>query len=74
MERKLSHEEMMEKAWRFIHELGIAEKGDEAGANYVVENIHQVRDAFYSDMESGYEKEDEDLESFFNRHGIKVED
>lgn len=70
---KMTHEEMMEKAWRLIHELGIAEKGDEAGANYVVNNIHQVRDAFYADLESGHDFEGEDMEGFFSRHGIKFE-
>ena len=70
----MTHEQMMEKAWRFIHELGIAEKGDEAGASYVVENIYQVRDAFYADMENDYDAEGEDLEGFFTRHGIAYQD
>ena len=64
----------MEEAWRLIHELGIAEKGDEAGANYVVENIYKVRDAFYADLESGHDADGEDLPGFFARHGIAYQD
>ena len=67
----MTHEQMMEKAWRLIHELGITEKGDEAGANYVVENIYKVRDAFYDDFESGQDLEGEDIETFFKRHNIE---
>lgn len=61
----------MEKAWRFIYEVGIAEKGDEDGANYVVENIYKVRDAFYADFENDQDLEGEDIETFFKRHGIE---
>lgn len=71
---KMTHEGMMEKAWILIHELGIAEKGDEAGANYVVENIYQVRDAFYADTESGHDFDGEDMPGFFARHGIAYKD
>jgi hypothetical protein len=76
MGRKLSHEEMMDRAWKFIAKIGIAEKDDANAQNaeYLVENIHQVRDAYYTDLESGHNFEDEDMEGFFSRHGIKVED
>jgi hypothetical protein len=39
---------------------------------YLVENINQVRDAFYQDIDGNVEIE-EDLPEFFARHGIKWE-
>ncbi|MDD4000117.1 MAG: hypothetical protein PHX62_04395 [Bacilli bacterium] len=73
---KLTHEQMMEKAWRFIHEIGITEDREEfendASKIYFVENIYDVRDAYYNDLENG-STEDEDVMGFFNRHGIKYE-
>jgi hypothetical protein len=70
----LSHEQMMDRAWRFIAELGIADKDMDtyADAEYRVENIHAVRDAYYDDLENGVEIEGEDMEGFFARHGIEV--
>ena len=74
MERKLSHEEMMEKAWEFIEGTGIADKDDTKiyeNADYKVENIYQVRDAYYSDLETGEAYEDDSVEAFLARHNIE---
>lgn len=65
----MTHEQMMEKAWRFIHEVGI---GDEKPVDYLVKDIHAVRDAYYSDLETGAGGDDESIEGFFARHGITV--
>jgi hypothetical protein len=70
----MTHEEMMNKAWRFLQEVGITEDPDEFAANrnlYLVENIYQVRDAYCADLESGEDFEDEDVAGFLDRHGIK---
>lgn len=72
---KMTHEQMMEKAWRTMRELGITDDRKEFEKNpegYLVKNIYTVRDAFYSDMEAGVEL-DEDAETFFARHGITAE-
>lgn len=73
MKKRLSHEEMMGKAWRFIADMSISENKDER-ADYYVENVYQVRDAYYADIESGHDFEGESLEDFLARHGIKWED
>lgn len=68
----LSHEEMMNKAWRFIEEVGITEDEKEFAKNnelYLVKNIYEVRDAYYKDLENGI-KYDEDFPEFLNRHNI----
>jgi hypothetical protein len=73
----MTHEKMMEKAWRFIHEIGITDDGEKAAADeslYLVENIYQVRDAYYEDLENGINIEGESLEEFFKRHNIRYED
>lgn len=70
----MTHEQMMEKAWRFIKEFGITEDREEFENNpegYLVKDIYEVRYAFYNDIESG--KEDNSLEEFFDRYGIKFE-
>jgi hypothetical protein len=69
----MTHEKMMEKAWRFIADMRISENREEE-ADYYVENIHQVRDAYYADIESGHDFVGESLEGFFTRHGIKWDD
>ena len=69
----MTHEQMMEKSWRFIKELGITESKEEFQKNpegYLVKNVYTVRDAYYSDLENGY-VEDEEITDFFNRHNIK---
>lgn len=68
----MSHEEIMGRAWRLIHELGISEDPDTA-PDYLVKDIHQVRDAFYADIEAGIVTEGESMEEFFSRHGIEWE-
>ena len=71
----MTHEQMMEKAWRFIKELGITDdrgKIEENPEGYLVENIYLVRDAYYSDLENNVAK-DEDIIGFLNRHNIKFE-
>lgn len=71
VKREMSHEEMMEKAWRFINEMGISDIwGDSPPEGYFVKDINEVRDAYYSDLESGLDFDDESLEDFFKRHGI----
>ena len=69
----MTHEKMMEKAWKFIEEVGITE--DKAAHQkddtlILVENVHAVRDAYYSDLENGVDIEDEDVCGFLDRHGI----
>lgn len=65
---------MMEKAWRFIEEMGITQEQAEYDENptqlYLVADIYQVRDAYYSDLENSIKIEDEDLPGFFERHKI----
>lgn len=75
---KLSHEQLMEKAWSFIADLGITDDRAKYEADpdntYLVEDIYKVRDAYYSDLESGRDfEEGETLWGFFERHGIKWE-
>ena len=70
----MKHEEMMNKAWRFIKEDGITE--DEAAYKedptlVLVDDIDKVRDAYYSDLENGVSIEGEDLYEFLDRHGIE---
>jgi hypothetical protein len=70
----MTHEEMMSNAWRFIADCGITEDEGEYKENnelYFVENIHRVRDAYYSDLENSVIVEDEDVPSFLDRHGIE---
>lgn len=72
----MNHEQKMQKAWSMINELGITEDQEEYYNNpemYLVDDIHQVRDAFYSDIENEVEIEDEDLPGFFARHGIEYQ-
>ena len=69
---KVTHEEKMQKAWRFIAEAGITEKEEDYKEDndlYLVENIYQVRDAYYDDLEKGISIE-EDVCEFLDRHGI----
>jgi hypothetical protein len=79
MERKLSHEQIMEKTWKLIDELSITEDSavykQDPDAYYLVSDIYKVRDAFYSDMENGisFNGEDADLPSFFDRHRIEYQ-
>lgn len=71
----MNHTQMMGKCWRLINELGITEDKEQYETDkdnyYLVKNIHQVRDALYSDLENGIEK-DESLEEFFIRHNIEL--
>jgi len=68
----MTHEQMIEKAWRFIYDLQITDEKEKlTDEGYLVENVYQVRDAYYADLESGHDFDGEDLEGFFARHGIK---
>ena len=71
----LTHEQKMEKAWKAIADLNITEDEEkyltDINTFYLVKDIHQVRDAFYTDFEAEEQPEDEDLPMFFNRHGIE---
>lgn len=69
----MTHEQMMEKSWNFIHIMGITEdkeKFEKGQADYFVENIYSVRDAYYKDLEEGCTFSNEDIETFFYRHKI----
>lgn len=72
---ELSHEDMMEKAWKFIEDVGITDDenvhAEDPDNRYLVENVHAVRDAYYSDLEDGLDIEEEDVCGFLDRHGIK---
>ena len=70
----MTHEEMMDRTWRFIADCGITEDEGEYKENnglYLVGNIYQVRDAYYSDLESNTSIEDEDVPGFLDRHKIE---
>ena len=70
----MKHEEMMNRAWRFIEETGITEDKavyQEDDTLILVDDVYRVRDAYYEDLESGVEIEDEDVCGFLDRHGIK---
>ena len=71
---EMTHEERMNRAWEFIREVGITE--DKAAFEkddtlILVDDIYKVRDAYYSDLENGFEDEDEDVYQFLDRHGIE---
>ena len=69
----MTHEEMMNKAWGFIEEIGFTENKKEYQKNnelYLVEDIYSVRDAYYDDLEKGILIEGEDVCGFLNRHKI----
>ena len=71
--KKMTHEEMMEKAWRFIYDMEITDERKKlTGEGYLVKDVYQVRDAYYADLESGHDFEGEDMESFIVRHGIRL--
>jgi hypothetical protein len=73
--KNLSHEQMMEKSWKFITDMEITEDQKElTDTGYLVKNIYKVRDAFYADLESGHDADGEDLPGFFARHGIAYQD
>ena len=71
----MTHEQMMSRAWQFIESVGITE--DKAAFEkddtlILVDDVYKVRDAYYSDLESGVEiDEDEDVYGFLDRHGIE---
>ena len=69
-----NHTQWMNEAWRLIGEFGITEDEAEYEADpdhaYLVKDIYAVRDAIYSDLETGLTN-DEDLNGFFTRHGIE---
>ena len=72
---KLSHEQKMLEAWRLINDLNITDSEEkfnsEPNIHYLVKDIYQVRDAFYSDLETEQQEKEEDLPAFFERHGIE---
>ena len=69
----MTHEQIIEKAWRLISDLGITEEREKYESDpdnhYLVGNIHAIRDAFYSDLEGGIEP-DESVGDFLARHNI----
>lgn len=69
----INHNEMMEKAWRFIHHLNISED-IAARPDYLVKDIYRVRDAYYSDLENDTGQDDESILDFFARHNIEWTD
>lgn len=69
------HVELMDEVWRTIRELGITDDPDKLTEDgYLVEDIHKVRDAMYEELERGVVYDDDDLPSFFGRHGIEYAD
>lgn len=73
MEKKFTHEEMMEKAWRFIYDMEITDEKEKlTDTGYLVKDVYQVRDAFYADLESDHDFDGEDMEGFISRHGIRL--
>jgi hypothetical protein len=70
----MTHEKMMDKAWKFIEDAGITEDEEAYKADptlVLVDDIYEVRDAYCSDLESGISIEGEDLYEFLDRHGIE---
>ena len=70
----MTHEEMMRKAWEFIGNAPITDNKDDYEKDnnlWLVEDIKLIRDAYYNDLESGQNFEDEDLDQFLNRHNIE---
>jgi hypothetical protein len=69
----MTHEKMMDKAWKFIQDAGITDDAEEHKENpnlVLVNNLYEVRDAYCDDLESGVNIE-EDLYEFLDRHGIE---
>jgi len=73
----MTHEQMMEKSWNFINELGITENRKKYNSNpanyFLVKDVYQVRNAYYQDLENGIKIIEEDVTRFLERHGIKWE-
>ena len=74
---KKSHEEMMQKAWATIESCGITEDKAQYEADsemYLVDDIHKVRDALYSDMEQGHRDRGRGLRRLFcqARHQLQM--
>lgn len=69
---KLSHEKMMEKAWGFISRVGITDDAENrTEEQYLVDDVFDVRDAYYADLESEHDFEGEEITDFFARHNIE---
>jgi|LSQX01.3.fsa_nt_gb hypothetical protein len=72
----MNHDEKMNKAWENIRKLSITDDleiyQEDPDSFWLVDDIYEVRDAFYKDLESGQEYE-EDLSEFFDRHKIKYQ-
>lgn len=70
----MKHEEKMERAWKFIADVGITddpEKFKENDRLIFVENLYSVRDAFYEFLEKkeellaqGWDKDNAEFEAF----------
>jgi hypothetical protein len=77
MKHKMTHEEMWNKAYAFIESLNWLITDDEAEFQkdpdhlVLVDDIDKVKDAYYDDLESGFEDEEEDIYGFLDRHGIE---
>ena len=73
----MTYEELMNRAWQFIEGISWLITDDKAEFEkdpdhlVLVDDIYKVRDAYYDDLENGYEDEDEDIYGFLDRHGIE---
>ena len=73
----MTHEEMMSKAQRFIEEISWLITEDKAAYQedpthlVLVDDIDRVKEAYYDDLENGFEDEEEDIYGFLDRHGIE---
>ena len=74
-ETPMTHEEMMDRAMKFIENVGLFTEDEAAyqedNSLILVNDIDRVRDAYYDDLENGVNDEDEDVYQFLDRHGIE---
>jgi len=70
----MTHEEKMEKAWKFIKNLSFTEDKEDFEKDpdnmILIDSLYEVRDAFYQDLEQGFDGEEEDVYQFLDRHKI----
>ena len=77
MKHKMTHEEMWNEAYAFIEGLNWLITEDEAEFQkdpthlVLVDDIDKVKNAYYDDLENGYEDEEEDIYGFLDRHEIE---
>lgn len=69
----MTHEKKMQRAWEFVKSLPFTEDKEEYQKNpdsmILIDSLYEVRDAFYQDLEQGFDKEG-DVYQFLDRHKI----